>query len=71
MRNVILGIAVLLLGVEIHAQQNIVPNARFEEYCPHLGAGGAEIWHAQPWNNIVNIGGTVPRIHGTQPQTRP
>jgi hypothetical protein len=55
-RSISIAIAVLL-GADVCAQQNLVPNGSFEGYCPDLNAGGAEIWHVQPWNNIVNIGG--------------
>jgi OOP family OmpA-OmpF porin len=41
------------------AQTNLVPNGGFEDLtrCPDLESGGAEIWIADPWNNIVNFGG--------------
>ncbi|HAP69126.1 MAG TPA: hypothetical protein DCR04_05275 [Flavobacteriales bacterium] len=46
-----------LLPLLVQGQQNLVPNGGFEDYCPNLDQGGAEIWNVQPWDNIVATGG--------------
>jgi len=58
MSRVILGIAALLLGVEIHAQQNLVPNSGFEDVsgCPLQ----SYITDAPPWQSTG--GGTSPDL---------
>jgi len=55
MSRMILGIAALLLGVKIHAQQNLVPNSGFEGnvQCPWLLS---QISNAESWANVGGPG---------------
>lgn len=59
MKREVVYIICILLSMTVHAQENLVPNGGFENLttCPHLGPNGGEIWLAEPWDNIVDIGG--------------
>jgi len=54
----LLGI-LILLPMLCMGQENLVPNGGFENLttCPHNGPNGGDVWLAEPWNNIVDIGG--------------
>jgi len=58
MRTILFYGLSVFLCVNLHAQENLVPNGGFEDLtnCPHLGPGGGDIWLASPWDNICAQG---------------